>query len=135
MAVWVKTNYRMVVKDLRRGMTHAVKQVVINTHKRLVAPPSEGGTPVKTGFARSNWLIGIGGPRGSTVGSPSAVASLSSPAKALAGYTLRHGNVYITNNVSYIVDLNDGSSRQAPAAFVQRAIDGAISQDLGAIRA
>lgn len=30
---------------------------------------------------------------------------------------------YITNNVSYINDLNEGSSRQAPSGFVRIAID------------
>ena len=133
MSVRVRTNYRAVVKDLRRGMTNAVKQVVINVHKRLIAPPGEGGTPVQTGYARSNWLVNIGGPAAGTVGSRASVRGVSSPVVALAGYTLRHGNVYITNNVSYIVGLNDGTSRQAPAAFVQRAIDRGVQQSLGMV--
>ena len=43
------------------------------------------------------------------------------------GYSLRQGNVNITNNVPYIRRLNEGSSSQAPAAFVQSAIARALN--------
>lgn len=79
-------------------------------------------TPVKTGQAAGNWQTTIGSPASSwTAGSSSAAASIANAKAALMG--LKDGqDVYITNNVPYIVELNQGSSQQAPAAFVESAV-------------
>lgn len=84
-------------------------------------------TPVDTGFARINWIPSIGLPFKGTAGTREAaeLGSIDSNPQnnglnqVQNTYTLNLGNVYITNNVEYITDLNEGSSRQAPSAFVQ----------------
>jgi hypothetical protein len=50
--------------------------------------------------------------------------------QALTGYRIRMGNIFITNNVPYIGWLNEGSSKQAPAGFVQAAIVKALVEDV-----
>ena len=49
---------------------------------------------------------------------------------ALASYRLEGGNIFISNNVPYILALNDGTSRQSPAGFVQNAIQKAVRVDI-----
>ncbi len=86
-------------------------------------------TPVKTGWARVNWVPRIGTPFAGTAGSQAAADQgriNQGPQRAgiarMTNYRLKQGNIFIVNNVPYIGRLNDGSSSQAPAAFVQTAI-------------
>lgn len=89
-------------------------------------------TPVDTGKARSNWLIGRGKPR-------TAVIKAHFPGKNLGrgeaanrnmailrgALKIRFGRtrpIFISNNVDYLEFLNDGSSAQAPAGFIEMAI-------------
>ena len=51
-------------------------------------------------------------------------------AQVLGYNDLDRGNAFITNNVPYIVRLNDGSSKQQPRGFVQRAIRKAVTIDI-----
>jgi len=86
-------------------------------------------TPVDTGRARGNWTVSIGAPDssasetkdrsgGATIAKGSTVASRALP----------NETIFITNNLPYIVSLNDGSSRQAPAKFVERAVQAGIER-------
>lgn len=82
-------------------------------------------TPVETGWARANWVPQIGSPYESTDGSRSEVsasAQQSGIAAVATGYKITRGPVWVSNNVPYIGALNNGHSRQAPAAFIQAAI-------------
>lgn len=93
-------------------------------------------TPVDTGRARSNWVVQIGsawtgtrlphvpGLHGST-GPANVQASLNQGRAVIAGY--RVGNIHISNNLPYIGELNQGSSRQAPANYVQTAVLAAVN--------
>lgn len=84
-------------------------------------------TPVDTGRARANWQATIGAPATGTVngapGKGASVAAATSQASAvIAGY--RSGQViFLTNNLPYIVPLNNGHSKQAPANFVESAVE------------
>ena len=80
-------------------------------------------TPVDTGRARANWRVGLGDPvrlvreetdQGGlgTIGENNARIRQRRPGQ----------DVYISNNVEYIQFLNEGSSAQAPAGFVERAV-------------
>lgn len=92
------------------------------------------GTPVDTGKARSNWIIGVGR-------IPSTVINPHHPGKHLGigeranahtatfiGMETLHlaldkpNSIYIVNNVHYINKLNRGHSSQAGPAFVERAV-------------
>jgi hypothetical protein len=79
-------------------------------------------TPVDTGFHRASWNASIGTPDERTP-APGA-ESYAPPATPLAlppAGPFEPG--YVTNAAPAIVFLNEGSSQQAPAHFVQRAIE------------
>jgi len=88
-------------------------------------------TPVDTTKALSNWIVSIGVPAYNDIGArvpgyfgytatASRAATLAAAQAALA--MKRPGQlVYIGNNAPYIRDLNNGSSKQEPAGFVERA--------------
>lgn len=86
-------------------------------------------TPVDTGRARANWQATLGAPAVGTVDSaPGKTASVgtttSRNAGVIAGYTGGpNAAIFLTNNLPYIVPLNNGHSKQAPAGFVERAVD------------
>ncbi len=86
------------------------------------APPGYVG-----GRARGNWQVGISTEKeGETNQIDSVGASTISNGRAiLAGYKLGQ-RVIINNNVPYIVPLNSGSSTQAPAGFVEKAVAVAV---------
>lgn len=99
-------------------------------------------TPVDTGRARSNWLVSVGVPRGGVIEpyapgnklglgeNKNAQGALDQARRAVA---VRPEGipVFIVNNVDYMGLLNNGSSRQAPANFVEIGVERAI----GAIQA
>lgn len=85
-------------------------------------------TPVDTAKAISNWQIGIGSPVQADIGpyvfgqrTASGTAAYQAGVSKLAmkkpGET-----IYISNLVPYIRQLNEGSSKQAPAGFVEQAV-------------
>jgi hypothetical protein len=92
-------------------------------------------TPVDTGRARSNWRVQSGEPNtavrpafvagkdGSTLGENTNAAISEGKAIIAADRT---GTIYISNNLPYIGPLNDGSSAQAPAGFVERAVQSGL---------
>lgn len=88
-------------------------------------------TPVDTGRARSNWLVGVGEPDTSTRDTL-AQGSKGSSAVEVTQQVIQEGSaalnqgtaptLYISNNLPYIVPLNQGTSKQAPAGFVEAAV-------------
>lgn len=111
----------------RRADSHFVKQVKA-VHKEIVL-----ATPVDTGFARSNWRVGIGRVPSGTIpahapGSKLGISEAGNAAVAIydaANVLAKYKNgqeVFISNNVNYIALLNAGSSSQAGAYFIERAI-------------
>lgn len=128
---------RVVVTSLERFVELIIRKLALDIVANLVAAPPEGGTPVDTGWARANWIPRIGEPFRGTAGTrEQAEAGNVSGAEqgagqvAMLGYRLERGRVYISNNVPYIVRLNEGSSRQAPRGFVQAAVAKAVRVDL-----
>lgn len=92
-------------------------------------------TPVDTGRARANWQVSCNTPittdrepyshgaEGST-GGANARAAIEQGKHAVASYKggTAEAAIYIANNLSYIGKLNNGSSKQMPAGFVERSI-------------
>lgn len=130
-----------------------VRKIALDVHSNLIDKPTNGGTPIDTGYARSNWMPRIGAPFEGTVGVRPRVAdvgesgfrgasgnryigSIDNGAQqqardaVVSGYRIDLGGITITNNVDYIGRLNFGSSRQAPAGFVERAIRKALVEDI-----
>lgn len=126
---------RILVRDLNRFTEQVISRIGIETHANLVQAPSEGGTPVDTGWARANWVPSLGKSFEGTAGTvEQAEQGRIDSGKAQRGlvalatrYRLRQGPVFISNNVPYIGRLNDGSSTQAPKGFVQSGIQKTLS--------
>lgn len=124
-----------VVKSLTTFTEKTVVKLTLEAHANLVRAPSEGGTPVDTGWARANWVPEIGKRFEGTAGNRgSAEQGIIDQAPAQKGiaevalrYRLKDGPVFVSNNVPYIESLNDGSSKQAPSGFVQSALLEAIN--------
>lgn len=100
------------------------------------------GTPVDTGRARSNWITSLGSARrdtlspyapgeGGSTGSANAQAAMDQCEAVVAHY--QHGNeIHIANSLPYIGKLNEGSSAQAPANFVEESVNVAVQSIKGA---
>ena len=83
-------------------------------------------TPKDTGWAASNWIPTTGAPATEPSGAPGdtgiAGGAQSAAIAALATRPPLMTPYYVANGVPYIRRLNNGSSQQAPAGFVQAAI-------------
>jgi hypothetical protein len=121
-------------EDVERNVTLLTQQVA-----KSVLGTVTRATPVDTGQAVSNWQVKINAAATDVIpafypGELRSTASANISAASQAGYavvSMYNGtgkNIHITNNVPYIGELNDGSSRQAPASFVQLSIVSAISE-------
>ena len=97
--------------------------LALDIHGNLVE-----ATPVDTGHARINWIPTTGAPATHEVdgGGTSAPDPTAAFAAAPPGAPL-----YVTNNVPYIRKLNEGSSPQAPAGFVEKAVREAVDKRKG----
>lgn len=128
---------RVIVASLNGFVDQLIKKLVLDIVANLVAAPSDGGTPVDTGWARANWVPNIGSPVTSPAGSREQAEKGVLPSAQQAGiaamlsYKSSKGPVFISNNVPYILPLDRGSSKQAPKGFVRRAVVKAIRVDLG----
>lgn len=103
--------------------------------KAAIAAASEAirRTPVKTGRARVNWKVSFGAPKGGVVEGPdtdnrqtnaqvAATKALINASNAIKNWKVGKGNIFIANAVSYIGDLDSGTSRQAPAGMTVFAV-------------
>jgi len=119
------TTAQRVTAQLTSFVTDLVKEVSINSVANLIET-----TPVDTGWARANWLPSIGSPVESPAGTRETVTTSNQDgglAEIASSYTLDRGNIFISNNVPYILSLNMGTSTQAPPGFVQISIARAIA--------
>lgn len=118
---------RIVIDRLEDVTGQIIAKLAVNTTAELIER-----TPVDTGWARANWVPGVGAPPPSA-STPTDRDSRQSAASGRAGaqqagiasvlgYKVGRGSVFISNGVPYVVVLNEGSSTQAPAGFVQAAI-------------
>lgn len=109
---------------LEQHTATAIKAFYLELLKNLRRNPSRGGTPVDTGHARGNWILSVGAP---ALGELPGRGSADGNAASILAWTLHDGPIYINNNTPYILRLNDGWSDQAPAGFIERAIDEALA--------
>ncbi len=128
----------MNLREFASKMDSRADKIVLDAHLRAVVVATAilrelvYVTPADTSFALSNWQVGIGSPvnaelmpyyfgsKGSTRGASAQAAYAAGVAKLQSkkpGET-----IYISNLADYIRRLNEGSSRQAPAGFIERAI-------------
>jgi hypothetical protein len=129
---------RAVVRALEGVAERVVAKIVLDVTANLIET-----TPVDTGWARANWVPAIGAAYAAdlrgvspTIGAISGadVLQVAGQTAVATGYRIGQGSVFVSNNVPYITRLNDGSSSQAPAGFVQRAIAKAVTRDIVGLR-
>jgi hypothetical protein len=119
---------KFLIPDLEKFVEKQIVRLTLEATANFVQ-----ATPVDTGWARANWVPQIGtpytggGPRPEVPPVGSANAARQTALSTVLNYKLTGARpVFISNNVPYIVKLNEGSSKQAPAAFVQRGIAQAV---------
>ena len=115
---------RIAAEKITRGVEELVAETGKEIGKEVVID-----TPVDTGHARANWRPSINAPaivpvtRADKTGA-GTIARISVVAKQF-----KAGDVfYLTNNVPYIEQLNEGSSPQAEPNFVQDAVKTAVER-------
>lgn len=115
---------QIVLSELNAFVEKTMAALALQIIANLVAPPTRGGTPIDTGWARANWAANIGEALTGVVGERPKNGKAAGPSKnpSLLQYKLGQGPIYITNNVPYIQQLNAGWSKQAPAGFIQAAV-------------
>lgn len=108
-------------KELVKGQSRIIGKYAIRLMNEIIRD-----TPVDTGHAQSNWIASFKTPFSSVIGSKARVnRGYQSASRARLGRynILTSGPIFISNNVAYIVRLNQGYSKQAPAGFVEAAIE------------
>jgi len=122
------------LKSFRRRIAKHAKNVETNSNKNiirmavLIDQVVTVGTPVDTGHARANWQATIGAETTEVLDEedPSGATAMANARAVLEGRQTEQ-TIHITNNVKYVPRLNEGSSAQAPAGFVQTAVNTAVS--------
>lgn len=121
-----ESNMRKRGQQVITSAAEAVKKVALVVDQRVVE-----ATPVDTGKARSNWIASLNAPvtstrepyspgAGGSTAAANAAAAIQQASTVIS--TAKPGDeVWLSNSVPYIGDLNNGSSTQAPENFVQTA--------------
>lgn len=116
---------------IESGADRVTRQTALAVDQTVVM-----ATPVDEGRARSNWQVRAGiapseviepyapGKGGST-GAQNTQAALDQGKIAISSAAPGQ-EIHITNNLPYIGPLNDGHSAQAPAGFVEQAVNAGI---------
>lgn len=118
---------KRVAADVPKNANEIVRKVALAADQTIVM-----ATPVDTGRARANWQVGIGAAPAGTVeysggGSGAAGYAIGAAQNVVTTYKGQPGGIWLVNNLPYIQRLNEGWSAQAPAKFVEQAIDMAVT--------
>lgn len=127
---------KKVIDDLEGFSSKLVTRLMLDLRANVIEE-----TPVDTGWARANWLFGVGSQPedpGSVGGKDreALLARVAGRRAAAAGteidvisYSIADGSVWLSNFVPYIVVLNEGHSSQAEPGWVQASIQKAIIEN------
>ncbi len=132
------TQFQADLKKFAAKVQQDIVEVTVDTAV-AVAAAVVGDTPRDTGTARANWNFSIGAPDLSVkpqrtydeyakpVSNEEAAVIARSRAEEVFGVlrgqgTARVEPLYVSNALFYIGLLNEGTSQQAPAAFVETAV-------------
>lgn len=123
-------SFRVFTKRIRRrarqvetGASQALRTLALIINQTIIV-----ATPVDTGHARANWIVGIDAPISKEISEEDkgGEATVARNAAIIRGAKPRK-QIILSNNVPYINVLNEGSSDQAPAQFVKLAILEAVA--------
>jgi hypothetical protein len=130
-------NLREIEISLKR-QAKVAPEAVVNIQKAATLELQRGivvATPVDKGRARGNWQVAQGSPASGDVapngfpGESSAARGAAATAAALtqgaqaAAETKPFSKTYVSNRLPYIEALNEGTSTQAPAGFIETAVN------------
>lgn len=118
---------RTILAKLNLLAERSIRKITLDVTANLIE-----STPVDTGWARANYVPSVGKSFEGVDGTRENISSAQQTQGkgAVLGYKLPQGAVFVTNNVSYILKLNDGSSEKAPAGFIEAAVQKAVTQDI-----
>lgn len=85
-------------------------------------------TPVDTGRARASWNIAQGAPNTSVPPVPAKGETIPAPGMPSLDQIDGSQPVFVTSNVEYMKYLNEGTSKQAPAKFIEMAAAEVIAE-------
>ena len=110
-------------RQVETGASQALRATALVINQTVIL-----ATPVKFGHARANWQIGIDIAVTEEIDENdlSGAATISRNAATIRVSKPKR-SIILSNNVPYIGRLNEGSSSQAPAQFVQLAILQAVT--------
>lgn len=120
--------------SLSRRLRRTSRRLTVNIERTVADVMGEIGerlvpaTPVLTGFARGNWRPTVNAPSPVPVSAldPTGAATVAR-IHAVARQFRVGDTLYLVNRAPYIGELNQGSSPQASAGFVQREVRAAAS--------
>lgn len=120
-----------ITRNLTKGVERTVARVATEIGDRLVP-----ATPVDTGFARGNWRPSLNAPATTPVTFNDPTGEATTGRIAITARRYKVGDtIFIRNNAPYITRLNEGSSPQAEAGFVQNAIRDGFNAAISALAA
>jgi len=129
-------SFKRFAKRMKKRAANVVPGV--NKIKRLVALAVDQalvlGTPVDTGTARSNWIVSLDTSQDEVRGAYVPLVDGDQSERVNAEAAMAQGKgvisqarpgqaIHLTNNLEYITPLNEGHSAQAPAGFVEEAVE------------
>ena len=110
-----------VAKQVNLDVITVQKKLALDIYRDVIA-----GTPVDTGRAMNNWNLSIATPDRSVTeqgGVVNAVQTIKQTGALGELASLKpFQTVWISNNLPYIMELEEGHSRQAPNGWVERAV-------------
>lgn len=120
--------FSILADRIDKNLNEMVRKVGIVADQTLVL-----STPVDEGTARSNWQVALDAPirseippyapgKGLGIGESANAQGALAQGQAAIGQYKNGQTIYISNNLPYINRLNDGWSAQAPAGFVEKAV-------------
>jgi hypothetical protein len=123
-------NMQSLILRLNSDTARVVRAVALAVDQAVVT-----ATPVDTGRARSNWIASVGQPAnqiifpydpgfGGSTGASNSQQAMDQ-ARAVISSAPDNATIYISNNLPYIQRLNQGWSRQAPAGYIEKAVNAA----------
>lgn len=105
-------------RRLKKYIEQVFKALTLEIDKELRI-----ATPVDTGFARANWVPSVGSP---SLGEVQGEAEHAAGVSQVLSFRLEDGSTWVCNAAEYIQRLNYGHSKQAPAMFIEAAVDRAV---------
>lgn len=125
----IHTNFSSLARALRNRAreVQAGTEAVVRQAALTTVSVAAIATPVDTGLARGNWRTQLGSPNEEELQNIRSISAVTSEANAqVRQWRLGSGDIFITNNVSYITFLDEGSSLQAPNGMTEQAIAAGI---------